>query len=175
MRSGAGDTPPPLATYTYGLGLNTGLNNQLFTLFIVKQFEGEVIGSEPLTREFFVQQAQGVVPSKANPEQLNLFRKYNVDLCLIPEDTAVILPDCPVFDELWKLRFWEFPFRPMEGQHPGNGWAEKPEAPSERQLLLLSSYGIMHPTGVAIGNENVFRLLHDVGDPAWVDNYRKGY
>jgi len=23
--------------------------------------------------------------------------------------------------------------------------------------------------------DDVFRLLHDVGDSAWVDNYRKGY
>ncbi|HQV52527.1 MAG: hypothetical protein KBF87_05905 [Flavobacteriales bacterium] len=175
MRSGAGETAPPLATYTFGLGLNTGMNNELFTLFIIKEFEGKVIETAPLTRALFVQQAQGIVPSQANSEQINLFRKYNVEFCYIPEDTAVTLLDCPVFDELWKLRFWEYPFRPMEGQHPGKGWAEKPDAPSGRQLLLLTDYGIMHSTGVAIGNDNVFRLLHDIGDPEWVDNYRKGY
>ncbi|HQZ43539.1 MAG TPA: hypothetical protein PK735_11685, partial [Flavobacteriales bacterium] len=103
MRSGAGETAPPLATYTFGLGLNTGMNNELFTLFIIKEFEGKVIETAPLTRALFVQQAQGIVPSQANSEQINLFRKYNVEFCYIPEDTAVTLLDCPVFDELWRL------------------------------------------------------------------------
>jgi hypothetical protein len=61
-----------------------------------------------------------------------------------------------------------------EGQHPGKGWAEKRESPSSRQLLLLTDYGILTLNGMAKGDD-VFRLLHDVGDSAWVDNYRKGY
>jgi len=168
--------PSPFATYTFGLSLNTGLNNQLFTLFSVKEFEGRIIQSEPLTRDQFVLQAQGVVPSRSNPDGINLFRKYEVQLCLAAAaDTGGhYLYDCEVFDLLWKIRFQEYPFRLVEGQHPGKGWAEEREAPSPRQLLLLTDYGIMHRSDLVKG-ENVFRLLHDVGDSAWVDNYRKGY
>ena len=173
---GQGLRPSPFATFTFGLSLNTGLNNQLFTLFTVKVFEGRVIQTEPLTRDQFVLQAQGVVPGRANPEGINLFRKYEVQVCL-PEGTDTTgryLLDCEVFDRLWKIRFQEYPFRPVEGQHPGKGWAEEREAPSPRQLLLLTDYGMLHRSDLAYG-ENVFRLLHDVGDSAWVDNYRKGY
>ncbi|HRH71430.1 MAG TPA: hypothetical protein PLB89_18160 [Flavobacteriales bacterium] len=173
--SGQGLRPPPFATYTFGLSLNTGPNNQLFTLFTVKEFEGRTIQADPLTRDQFVLQAQGVVPSPANPEGINLFRKYDVRSCLAEgtDTSGRYLLDCEVFDRIWKLRFQEYPFRPVEGQHPGKGWAEEREAPSPRQLLLLTDYGMLHRSDLAKG-ENVFRLLHDVGDSAWVDNYRKG-
>lgn len=174
--SGHGLEPAPFAVRMFGVSLNTGLNNQLYTLFIVKEYEGRVIQAEPITREQFVLQAQGIVPSPANPEGVNLFRRYDVKMCM-PEDpdtSGRYVMDCPVFDDLWKLRFWDYPFRLVEGQHPGKGWAEKREAPSPRQLLLLTEYGMLHLTDIARG-ENAFHLLRDVGDSAWVDNYRKGY
>ncbi|MCB0769593.1 MAG: hypothetical protein KDC00_04215 [Flavobacteriales bacterium] len=176
VTSGQGLSNVPFATYAFGVSLNTGLNNQLFTLFIVKEFEGKVIQSDPITREQFVLQAQGAVPSKANPLNINLFRKFEVDLCLpLGEDTiGRYLLDCEVFDHLWKLRFWEYPYKLREGQHPGKGWAETRTAPSPRQLLLLTDFGMLQVGDLAYG-ENAFRLLHDVGDSAWVDNYRKGY
>lgn len=173
---GQGLEPASLAVKMFGLSLNTGLNNQLFTLFTLKVYEGKVIQADPMTREQFVLQAQGAVPSEANPTGENLFAKYGVTACLEyrPDSTLIRLQDCWVFDELWKLRFWEYPFRLQEGQHPGKGWAEKREAPSARQLLLLTDYGILHLSDVARG-ENAFRLLRDVADSSWVDNYRKGY
>jgi hypothetical protein len=173
---GHGLSSAPFATYSFGVSLNTGLNNQLFTLFMVKEYEGRVIQSDAMTREQFVLQAQGAVPSKANPLNINLFRKFEVDLCLpLGEDTVGrFLMDCEIFDQLWKLRFWEYPFKLREGEHPGKGWAETRTAPSARQLLLLTDFGMLHAGDLAYG-ENAFRLLHDVGDSAWVDNYRKGY
>ena len=174
---GRGDAVPPFATYTFGLSLMTGMNSELFTLFLVKEFEGQVIGNEPLTRGQFVLQAQGAVPSKANPDGINLFKKYGVNACIPPEELAdgqVVVTDCGVFDKLWKLRFQEFPFRQSEGQHPGAGWSEEPNRPSERQQLLLSGYGMLYMHSMAKG-EDAFRLLRDVADSSWVDNYRKGY
>lgn len=171
-----GLVPAPFAKRMFGISLTTGLNNQLYTIFNVKEFEGKVIQADPITREQFVLQAQGIVPSTANPNKENLFRKYEVQLCVRegPDTTGRFVGDCPVFDDLWKIRFWEYPFRLVEGQHPGKGWAEKREAPSPRQLLLLTEYGILHLNDIARG-ENAFRLLRDVGDSSWVDNYRKGY
>lgn len=166
---------PSLATYTFGLSLTTSANSELFTLLIVKEFKGEVIGTEPIGREQFMMQAQGAVPSRANPEGVNLMRLHDVSKCVAggPSD-AIVLRDCAVLDDLWKLRFWEYPFLVRDGHHHGKGWAEKREAPSPRQLLLLSGYGIEQLGRMAKGDD-VFRLLHDMCDEAWVDNYRKGY
>ena len=177
MSKGRGDAFGPFATWTFGLSLSTGMNNDLFTLFVVKEFEGQVIANEPLTRGQFVLQAQGALPSKANAPGENLFQKYEVSGCLAPyapEAGHLVVTDCWVFDELWKLRFWEYPFRLGEGQHPGKGWAENRTTPSARQYLLLADYGILYLHSMARGPD-VFRLLKDVSDSAWVDNYRKGY
>ncbi len=175
--SGNGALRPVFATYTFGLTLTTGMNNELFTLFVVKEFEGRVLANEPVTRGQFVLQAQGGVPSNANPDGANLFRKYGVNSCLPPAEMGngrIVMTDCGVFDDLWKLRFWEYPFRQAEGVHPGNGWAETPNAPSPRQMLLLADYGMLYLHSMVKG-EDLFRLLRDMGDQEWVDNYRKGY
>jgi hypothetical protein len=172
-----GSTAPQQASHTFGLSLMTGMNSELFTLFTVKEHEGLILEARPITRGQFVMQAQGAMPSVANPEGINLFRKYEVQGCLLPadlDDGRRIVSDCGVFDELWKLRFADFPFRQQEGQHPGLGWAESLTRPSERQRLLLCGYGLCAPSDLACGEE-LFRLLRDIGDPEWVDNYRKGY
>lgn len=176
MPFGRSVPPAAFAKYEFGVSLSPGQNNQLFTLYTVKEFEGKVIQVDPMTREQFVLQAQGIVQSKANTSGENLFRRFEVQLCLPvgPDTVGRYLQDCPVFDNLWKLRFWDYPYRLVEGQHPGKGWAEKREAPSGRQMLLLTDYGILRLNDIARG-EDAFRLLRDVGDSAWVDNYRKGY
>src|SRR5690606_14872347 len=159
-------------SHTFGLSLNTGMNNELFTLFILKMHGLHVIDRRPLTRQQFVLQAQGAIPSEANPDQVNFFRKFKVEPCVHPDSTKYYM-DCPVLDDLWKLRFWEYPFHPMDGQHPGRGWAGKKAAPNAQQMVKLADYGFMRLSDIIHG-ENVFRLLHDVSDSTWVVNYRSG-
>lgn len=71
--------------------------------------------------------------------------------CTLPEDSAAMgfLTDCSTLDDLWRLRFWEYPLAMGEGSRLGKGWSEKPTIPSERQLLLLSDYGMKHTTASA--------------------------
>ena len=167
--------PPSYASFTFGISLATSLNSQLMSCFVVKVFEGEVIGTEPVTRDQFLQQVRGLVPSKANPHGADLFAEHDVDACKVQlaEDGRRIVPYGEVLDDLWKLRFWEYPLHVQDGQRVGKGWAEQPLNPSPRQMLLLSNYGLRHPTDLCHG-EAMFRLLRDVSDPEWVDNYRKG-
>lgn len=176
LSPGLATPPPPYASWTFGLSLSTGQNNQLFSCFLVKVLEDEVLSTEPITREQFVQQVRGMVASKANPEAVDLFTTHDVAACRIVTDEAGMrrINDCPLLDDLWKLRFWEYPFLLHDGQRVGKGWSEEPNNPSPRQMLLLSNYGLRYPTDICMG-ENVFRLLRDMGDEAWVDNYRKGY
>ncbi|MBK6629442.1 MAG: hypothetical protein IPG35_17950 [Flavobacteriales bacterium] len=173
----AGHAVPPAAyaTYSFGISLATSLNSQLMSCFVVKVFEGEVIATEPLTRDQFLLQVRGLAQSKANPHGTDLFAEHGVDACKVQqaEDGRRIVPYCEVLDDLWKLRFWEYPLHVQDGQRVGKGWAEEPLNPSPRQMLLLSKYGLRHPTDLCHG-EAMFRLLSDVSDPDWADNYRKG-
>lgn len=170
---GRSDAPAPLATWTFGVGLMTGPSSQPFSLFLVQELEQRIIHTEPLSRGAFVAQVQGEIPSKANPTGENLFRKYNVSACVHPYDSTFIVPDCSPFDQLWKLRFWEYPFKVRDGSHVQQGWAEKPMMPSERQMAILGTYGILNYSVDLARGADAFRLLRDVTDTLWVDRYRK--
>ena len=174
--AGTDTSPAPVATWTFGISLATGTGSQLYTCFLVKEYEGQVISAENIEREAFILQAQGVKPGKANPDGRNFFLEHGINTCLAFEDTTSqeYLYRCDPLDDLWKLRFQEYPLLVSAGQRTGLGWAEKRDAPSPRQLMLLADYGIMYTSGLCRG-ENVFRLLHDMTDSSWVENYRQGY
>lgn len=173
--SGPVEAPRPFAVWKFALSLGSSTDGQLFSLFLVKVMDDTlVVESQPLTRPNFIRQVQGRAFSPANPEGENLFRKYGVKQCLNTEDSAGFVIDCATLDDLWKLRFWEFPLKVEEGQHAITGWAGMKMRPDDRQLMLLRGYGMKYMTDLAIG-ENMFRLLKDMGDEEWVQNYRGGY
>lgn len=174
--TGRDDAPTPFATWEFGISLSTGTGSQLYSCFLVKMYDGKVIGTENISSEAFILQAQGVKPSVANPDGHNRFLEHGINTCLAFEDTIAqeYLYRCDPLEDLWKLRFQEYPLQLTSGQRTGVGWAEKRDAPSPRQLMLLADYGILYTTGLCHG-ENVFRLLHDMADSSWVVNYRQGY
>lgn len=170
---GNSTTQDPLGrTHTFGLSLNTGMNNEIFTLFIVQMHGMHVVGTQPISSEQFIAQAQGATESKANPDRENLFRKFKIDACTHP-DTTMYTPYCPVLGDLWKLRFSEYPFHQPNGGMPERGWAGKKGSPTPEQMVILADYGLMRLSGLIKGID-VFRLLHDVGDSTWVAKYQGG-
>ncbi len=159
----------------FALTLSPSTDGQLFCLFLVKVRDGQVVESRPLSRENFVRQAQGRAFSPANPDADDLFSKYDVKQCTLPPDSAAMgfLTDCSTLSDLWKLRYWEYPLKVDQGQRMATGWSEKPLTPSQRQMEILSGYGLKYTTGLIIGPE-MFRLLRDMGDKQWVNIYRGG-
>ena len=172
----ATDPPPaPFAVPKFALSLGSTTDGQLFSLFIVKVVDDTVlVESQPIPRLNFIRQVQGRAFSPANPDAENLFRTHGVKQCLNTVDSAGFVIDCSVLDDLWKLRFWEFPHQLPQGQHPVTGWAAMKLRPDDRQMLLLSDYGMKYPLDLVIG-DNMFRLLKDMGDEEWVANYRGGF
>jgi hypothetical protein len=165
----------PFAVWKFALSLGSSTDGQLFSLFMVKVVDDTtVVESQPLTRPNFIRQVQGRAFSQANPHGENLFRKYGVSQCLNTVDSTGFVTDCLVLDELWKLRFWEFPLQVEQGQHAITGWAAHKLRPDDRQLLLLKGYGMGYMLDLVIG-ENLFKLLKDMGDEEWVANYRGGF
>ena len=158
----------------FGMSLNVGLNNELYTLFTVEVRDGAVVKTSPLTREQFIQQAQGRGNSAANPDGINLFAVYGVEACTAEPDPAGnprYIRYCSALEDLWRLRWADHPFHQMGGSGQGPGWAGRPSTPSEGQLGILAGYGLERLGGIIYG-EAFFRLLRDIGDPAWVDRYR---
>ncbi|MBS1548107.1 MAG: hypothetical protein JST38_15645 [Bacteroidetes bacterium] len=159
----------------FALSLSPSTDGQLFCLFLVKVKNGQVVESRPLSRNSFIRQVQGRTFSPANTDAEDLFRKYGVKQCTLPPDSAAMgfLTDCSTLDELWKLRYWEYPLKTESGQRVSKGWSEKPLVPSPRQMEILHGYGMRYPTDLVIGPE-MFRLLRDMGDHDWVVQYRNG-
>lgn len=165
---------PAPPKWEFALSLGSQTTGQLFSLFLVKVTKGgQVLESQPLDRTNFIRQIQGRAFSKANPEAENLLRKYGVTQCINSQDSTGFVTDCQTLDELWKLRFWEYPLQLRQGQQEQVGWAANKLRPDGRQQLLLEGYGMKFMLDLCIG-ENMFRLLRDMADPAWVDNYRSG-
>lgn len=171
-RSVATDVP---AHWEFGFSMATGMNSQLYSCFLVKLHEGVVVERENLTAEQFILQAKGLVKSKANPGNKDLFKEYGIALCDDAQATTVQeqIDACDPFATVWKLRFKEWPFKDGGGAAHDTGWAESEFGPSERQLLLLQEFGIQQRMDVACG-EGAFKLLRSLRDPAWVDNYVQG-
>ena len=168
------DPARPFAVWKFALSLGSSTDGQLFALFLVKVVDDtNVVESQPLSRLNFIRQVQGRTFSPANTDGENLFRKYGVKQCLNTEDSTGFVIDCTVLDDLWKLRFWEYPLQMEQGQSDLTGWASNKLRPDDRQLLLLRGYGMRYMLDVVIG-ENMFRLLKDMGDEEWVANYRSG-
>jgi hypothetical protein len=159
----------------FALSLSPSTDGQLFCLFLVKVKDGQVVESRPLSRDNFIHQAQGRAFSAANPDAEDLFRKFGVKQCTLPPDSAAMgfLTNCSTLDDLWKLRYWEYPLKTESGQRTGKGWSEKPLVPSRRQMEILGGYGMRFTTDLVIGPE-LFRLLRDMGNRDWVVNYRNG-
>jgi hypothetical protein len=161
--------------WQFALSLAPSTTGQLFCLFLVNKKDSQIVESRPLTRESFIRQVQGRTFSKANPDAENLFSKYGVKACTLPPDSAAMgfLTDCSTLDDLWKLRYWEYPLKVSDGQRTAKGWSENPLVPSKRQMAILQGYGMRYPTDLVVGPQ-MFRLLRDMGDHDWVVKYRSG-
>lgn len=162
-------------TWHFGVGLGTGMNSQLYTCFLVKVHDGKVVAKEAITSDQFILQAKGMVQSKANPVNEDLWKAYGIVLCDTTQVSTVQeqIDACNPMAQLWKLRFQEWPLHDGIGRPDASGWSELPMRPSDRQLLLLSEFGIGHPSDIAYG-EPAFALLRSLRDPGWVANYKSG-
>lgn len=164
------------ATWHFALSLAPNSSGQLYSLFLVKVYQEQVIETRPLSRMNFVHQAQGRAKSDANPTGEDLFFKFQVRDCFLPPDSTAMgfhHSDCIVLDDIWKLRYWEYPQNAGQGERIGKGWSAEPLKPSDGQLAILGHYGLHQLSDLIIG-EQLFKLLHDMSDPAWVNAYRQG-
>lgn len=162
-------------TWEFALSLTTSTSGQPFCLFIVKMKDSTVTESRPLSRESFIRQVQGRTFSAANPDADDLFRTHGVAQCTLPPDSAAMgfLTDCSTLNDLWKLRYWEYPLKLDDGRQMAKGWSERPLAPSPRQMEILKGYGMRYVNDLVVGDQ-MFRLLRDMGDRKWIVAYRNG-
>ncbi len=182
--------------YFFGVRIITTSNGvcQYYTLYAP---DGKIIDVQPMTKKDFLKQAQGLEKSDANPKSEDFFTKFNVidsaklmnnvisDIYPVPEDeqlytykkntryrNSIEAIAEETINNLWKLRFAVYPF--ASGSLDTVGWTnnfENDYMPKPEQLEILKTYGLEQINGFIWG-ENLFRLLKDIRNPSWIEDYK---
>lgn len=166
------DAQPPLAEYHLGFCLQPSGNTTWYSTGIVKVHDGKIISIRHIDPKDFVLMGTGLVASEANPEQINLFEKYEVEACVARFDSigGDFEVACNPVNNIWKLRYNKHP-APDDAMKDRTGWSGMKYKPTDGQLGVLGQYGIKHVIHFTYG-EDAFRLLRDMNNPAWVASYR---
>jgi len=102
----------------------------------------------------FFLQAAGEQESVANPDKINYWKTHKVNAKIVRE--------------LWKLKYAEYPYdRPNDNK----GWAGLTYSASPSQLRFLRKYGFKRSITDFIYGEKCFKLLYDLQNPQWQNNY----
>lgn len=131
-------------------------------LAIIKPGENGKRKVRLLTKDAFVEQASGKQQSLANPEKTDFFEKFKIK-------------NPNVLDDLWRLRYKEYPYFTDEKMEPG--WSSNdsiPFLPTETQMQILKKFGMNRMSDYIIG-EDAFKLLKLMEEPAWINSYKESY
>lgn len=123
-----------------------------------------------LSDDDFVKFASGYWPSIYNPQRINLFEENEVG-CGMFKDSLLLkaLPYCFPVDSLWKIRYSEYPFL----GHTEAGWSGDYTKPSVRQAKYLEeNYLVKDVNQDYFLDTNLWKILRDVRDPEWIENYQ---
>jgi hypothetical protein len=123
-----------------------------------------------LTLKEFIHYASGDWPSIYNRNRIDLFKLNDVPGGVYQDSiTLQKIPYCFAIDSLWKLRFDRYPFQ-------GNGemgWSQEQFLPSsQQQKFLYKHYDMDHIDTKFFIDTNFWKLLRDVCDPEWVEQYK---
>ncbi len=165
--------------YNFALRLMPSLNGSLVQTAILKEKSDGKYEVQYVPLEDWVRQIIGAETSKANPEQENLIKKYNV--FEIPGEnqneeinTLIISKLKVIINNLWRIKYAEYPFyNPNLNQEKGWALNENEKItwmPSESQIQLLKPYGINNLSDFFIG-EHLFDFLKDVTNRDWQNRY----
>lgn len=152
------------------IGLFVSAHSSVLTYAFVSTRDGKIVGSQIVRKEMFMFTALGHWPGYVNPNRENLFEKNDIDSCFLIKNEFDKVVDfyCPIFEELWKVRFAAHPT-----EYDKFGWSHGKYKPSiKQQEYLYANYGIKNVLSEYIYGENLFKLLRDIRKPEWIVNYK---
>jgi hypothetical protein len=146
-------------------------SNSQMTTFVCFLDNGRTLTHKRiLSQDEFIHFASGDWPSIYNPKRINYFEERNLN-CGIATDSFSLkkVSYCVPFDSLWKLRFSTYPYR----QSVEMGWSPNLYKPSLKQeKFLYDNYGVANIDGDFFLDTAFWKLLNDVQDPVWIQNYK---
>jgi hypothetical protein len=145
-------------------------NESFYTLMAYCKTGDRITNKRILSMQEFIQFATGNWPSVYNPERINYLQMYDLN-CGFVIDTFSRKQEfgCIPLDSLWKLQYSSFPY--LGSMEPG--WAANEFGPSDLQAkYLCDRYNFKGLSSGLITDTNLFKLLGDVMDQVWIENYK---
>ncbi len=148
--------------YLFGFNLVESSCGELCHFGLVKTRANGSVKVIFLTKDEFYAYASGKIHSPANRKGVNFFEKYNIKY---PR---------AVLNSLWKLRFKNLPGDYSEAS---KGWATYSDSAfyilSQPHQEILKKYGMNRLRDYIVGN-NAFKLLKNLEDSVWINQYKSG-
>jgi len=141
------------AKHYFGISLQPSPHDLITFAIVTVNEKGEKTMTY-LSRRSFILQIIGYEESMVNLTETNLLKDAGIDG---PE----------VFDNLWKLRYSEYPYKSDISEE---GWARNKYRPSDEQLAMLKSFGIETMSDFFYG-DNLIELFKAMNNDQWVSEY----
>lgn len=164
--------------YDFAFNLGASYNTQLVSFSVIGTRNGKIIYKKNISESSFIRQISGTELSKANPEKINYFEKYELTDCFYKYDSIKDIYvdgyNCFRLTDLWALKYGRNPHCsgdciPAEGMLV-KGWAAQNFRPSWSQIQILQNYGIINIDDTFYG-EKMFQLFSDMKDSNWISTY----
>lgn len=162
----------PSYRYVFGAKISTGPNSTLVSFVAMKYSEDGILRGKRYytSKDEFIKVLSGYWPSPFNPQKIDLFKANKVIGGVFVNDTIrAEVGFCPALDSLWKIRFSDWPYH---GRNEA-GWSLNRTRPSLKQEEYLTErYHIKQLDFDYIVDTNFWKLLYDVTDSTWIENYK---
>lgn len=158
--------------YVFGARISTGANSQVVTFVAQKYSEDGLLRASRVftNKDEFIKVLSGYWPSPFNPNKTDYFRENRIVGGVFVNDTIrVEIGYCPAMDSLWKIRFSDWPYM---GRNEA-GWSLNRMRPNLKQEEYLANrYNIKQLDFDYIVDTNFWKLMYDVTDSTWIENYK---
>ncbi|MNK09739.1 hypothetical protein D3C87_277140 [compost metagenome] len=158
--------------YVFGARVSIGVNSGMISFIAMKYSDDGILRSKRIytSKDEFIKVLSGYWPSPFNPKKIDYFKANNVMGGVFVNDTIRMeVGYCPALDSLWKLRFSDWPYK----GHNESGWSlDKARPGLKQEEYLAKRYNIKQFDFDYIVDTNFWKLLYDVTDEEWIENYK---
>lgn len=162
----------PSYRIVFGARISTGSNSSVVSFVAMRYSNDGILRAKRVftSRDEFIKVLSGYWPSPFNPGKIDYFKQNKIVGGVFVNDTIQAkIGYCPALDSLWKIRFSDWPYH---GKNEA-GWSLGRTRPSLKQEEYLAKrYNIKQLDFDYIVDTCFWKLLYDVTDSTWIENYK---
>jgi len=154
---------------TISLGVKIGMipSGGLHQFALIYYKDGRLASIQPVTTDRLIKVGTGKWPIPGTRKFHDFFAQQN--MYVFPEDSQEVFNIKASIDSLWKVRFAAHPFDHAKG----DGWSQGDYRPSlKQQEYIFNRYGVRGYDQDYFVDSSFFKLMKDVQDPEWIEQYK---